>query len=275
MAEERINGTVLTIFSTASSVGKTLVSINMAAELARTEAMVCLVDLDLQFGDVRNYLQLESTRTIADVQQAINVQGENCPVEEFISVYAFEETVFHVIPSPLKLEEAYNMSDKVIQTAIRRLRSMYDFVIIDTASMFSTLNLMLLDLSTIVTFLGIMDFIPTIKNMKIGTDTLRSLNYDENKLRIVLNREGSNTRISMKDVEQLLGTPFDFILPNDFRAASKSIQTGVPLVLEDDGTELSAKLRDLVYSYTNRAAKHSSSVGNSSDNSGWFRRLFR
>jgi len=275
LAEERINGTVLTIFSTASAVGKTLISINMAAELARTEAQVCLVDLDLQFGDVCNYLQLKPEKTIADVQQAINVQGEDCPVEEFIQPYSYEETVFYVLPAPLKLEEAYNMSDKSIKTALRRLRSMFDFVIIDTTSMFSTLNLMLLDISTIVTFLGIVDFIPTIKNMKIGTDTLRSLNYDENKLRIVLNRSDAKTRIGMKDVERLLGTPFDFVLPNDFRAASKSIQTGVPLVLEDDGTELSQSLRELVYSYTNRAAAVDSGAKASQSGGGWFSRLFR
>ncbi len=276
MAEDRINGTVLTIFSTASAVGKTLVSINMAAELARTEAQVCLVDLDLQFGDVCNYLQLKPQKTIADVQQAINVQGDQCPVEEFILPYNYEDTVFYVLPAPLKLEEAYNMSDKAIKTALNRLRSMFDFVIIDTTSMFSTLNLMLLDISTIVTFLGIVDFIPTIKNMKIGTDTLRSLNYDENKLRIVLNRSDSKTRIGMKDVERLLGTPFDFVLPNDFRAANKSIQTGVPLVLENDGTALSQELKELVYSYTNRVSQNMGSDRSmSSQSGGWFSKLFR
>lgn len=273
MAEERINGTVLTIFSTASAVGKTVLSINMAAELARTEAQVCLVDLDLQFGDVCNYLQLKPEKTIADVQQAINVQGDDCPVEEFIMPYAYEETVFYVLPAPLKLEEAYNMSDKAIKTALRRLQSMFDFVIVDTTSMFSTLNLMLLDVSTIVTFLGIVDFIPTIKNMKIGNDTLRSLNYDENKLRIVLNRSDAKTRIGMKDVERLLGVPFDFVLPNDFRAASKSIKTGVPLVLDDDRTELAQSLRELVYSYTNRTAGELHSEEKSSGG-GWFSRLF-
>ena len=273
MADERINGTVLTIFSTASAVGKTIVSINMAAELARTDAQVCLVDLDLQFGDVCNYLQLKPEKTIADVQQAINVQGDECQVEEYIMPYAHDETVFYVLPAPLKLEEAYNMSDKAIRTALQRLRSVFDFVIIDTTSMFSTLNLMLLDISTIVTFLGIVDFIPTIKNMKIGNDTLRNLNYDENKLRIVLNRSDAKTRIGVKDVERLLGVPFDFVLPNDFRSASKSIQTGVPLVLEDYDTELSKSLRNLVYSYTNRSAGEIHSEGKSSGG-GWFSRFF-
>ena len=53
--EERLDeqvrrGSVITVFSTASAVGKTLVAINMAAELARLGHKVCLVDVDLQFG---------------------------------------------------------------------------------------------------------------------------------------------------------------------------------------------------------------------------------
>ena len=56
--QETINGAIITYFSTASAVGKTLVSINSAAELAREGYRVCLVDFDLQFGDVCNYLQL-------------------------------------------------------------------------------------------------------------------------------------------------------------------------------------------------------------------------
>ena len=45
-------GTIITVFSTAYAVGKTLIAINMAAELAKSRHTVCLIDLDLQFGDV-------------------------------------------------------------------------------------------------------------------------------------------------------------------------------------------------------------------------------
>ena len=48
--EQGRRGSVITVFSTASAVGKTLVAINMAAELARLGHKVCLVDVDLQFA---------------------------------------------------------------------------------------------------------------------------------------------------------------------------------------------------------------------------------
>lgn len=66
MAEEKISGVVITFFSTASAVGKTLISINMASELARQGYRVCLVDYDLQFGDVANYLKLPVEHSVYD-----------------------------------------------------------------------------------------------------------------------------------------------------------------------------------------------------------------
>ena len=278
--DKSINGVVMTFFSTASAVGKTLISCNMASELARQGRRVCLIDFDLQFGDVCNYLQLLPENTMADVQKALTVQGNACHVEEFLTPYEYNDTVFYVLAAPKKLEEAYNIKKDYAVQAVKQLQAKFDYVIVDTTSMFSVLNLALLDLSTIVTFLGIVDFIPTIKNMKIGSDTLNDLNYDKNKIRLVLNRSNAKTRISIDDVEKLLGEKFYHILPNDFRAASQSIKEGIPLVLKNDTTALSEALCDLVARYTNSGGYNETDKADmvddvSDDGDGsWLHRLF-
>lgn len=276
--DKSINGVVMTFFSTASAVGKTLISCNMASELARQGRRVCLIDFDLQFGDVCNYLQLLPENTMADVQKALTVQGNACHVEEFLTPYEYNDTVFYVLAAPKKLEEAYNIKKDYAVQAVKQLQAKFDYVIVDTTSMFSVLNLALLDLSTIVTFLGIVDFIPTIKNMKIGSDTLNDLNYDKNKIRLVLNRSNAKTRISIDDVERLLGEKFYHILPNDFRAASQSIKEGIPLVLKNDTTAISEALCDLVARYTNSGGYNETDkadiVDDVSGDGSWLHRLF-
>ena len=273
-AAKEINGVVITFFSTASAVGKTLISCNMASELARQGRRVCLVDFNLQFGDVANYLQLLPDRTMADVQQTMTMQGNACHVEEYLTPYEYEGIVFYVLAAPKQLDEAYNIKTEYAVQAIKQLRTKFDYVIIDTTSMFSVLNLAMLDLSTIVTFLGIVDFIPTIKNMKIGTDTLKNLNYDKNKIRLVLNRSNAKTRISIDDVEKLLGEEFYHILPNDFQAASQSIKEGIPLVLRQVNTGLSEALRDLVIRYTNQGMTESVESDNQGAEDSWLSRIF-
>ena len=56
---------IISVFSTTPGIGKTIVAINLAAGLAHEGYRVCLADLDLQFGDVLNYLKLNSVNTVA------------------------------------------------------------------------------------------------------------------------------------------------------------------------------------------------------------------
>ena len=281
MSEENISGVVITFFSTASSVGKTLISVNMASELARQGYRVCLVDYDLQFGDVANYLHIQVERSVKDVLETMNSRPD-VPLQDCLTQYRYGMISFDVVPAPEFLDEAYNISADDCRRLIEKLRLLYDYVIIDTTSMFSVLNLAMLDLSTIVTFLGVVDFIPTIKNMKIGNDTLRTLNYDTNKIRLVLNRSDAKTRISMEDVEQLLGGGFYHILPNDFKAASESIVTGIPLVLGGSDSVLATEIRKLISRYTNRAYEEDAGLSAFDDkeetgrrkSGGWFSKLF-
>jgi pilus assembly protein CpaE len=66
-AEKRAQGVVVTVFSAKGGCGKTTVATNLAAALAdRGRRRVCLVDLDLAFGDVAIALQLFPAHTIAD-----------------------------------------------------------------------------------------------------------------------------------------------------------------------------------------------------------------
>ena len=145
----------------------------------------------------------------------------------------------------------------------------YDYLIIDTTSTFSALNLSLMDLSTVIDFIGIVDFIPTIKNMKRGSDALKELGYDDNKIRYVLNRSNARTRINVKDVEAILGHQFHYVIPNDFQTAAESIKTGVPLVLSAKDTPLAKGIRTMVDTY-----EEDSASPQKSQEGGWLSRLF-
>lgn len=268
-----VSGAVITFFSTASAVGKTLLSCNMASELARQGARVALVDFDLQFGDICNYLHLEPQQTVADAERSVELMGDAFDVREFLTPYRYGGVEFVVLAAPKQLSEAYNLRTPILRQLIERLRVLYDYVILDTTSMFSELNVAMLDLSTIVTFLGVVDFIPTIKNMKIGSETLKTLGYQE-KIRLVLNRSNAKTHISLDDVESILGQPFYHILPNDFQAASQSIRDGVPLVLKSRHTDLSEALRDLVARYTNRPQDVAFDEEAGPEETSWFDKIF-
>lgn len=272
MEEEIRSGIIMTVFSTASAVGKTLLSINMAAELAKNGYRVCVVDLDLQFGDICNYLHLLPQKTIYEAQKTAENAGEELACSEYMTTYEYEGTIFDVLAAPLKMEEAYNISTQAVIAVLSGIRGQYDYIVLDTTATFSDLNLAVMDLSTMITFVGIVDFIPTIKNMKVGYDTMRSIGYEKNKIRFVLNRSNSKTHIELQDVEQLLEERFYHILPNDFLTAIDSIHQGIPLVIGDERTALSRGMQELIEKYTNRNQEKSKKKNASLS---WVKRLFK
>ena len=242
---------VITVFSTASGIGKTFLAINIAAELARQGDSVCLVDMDLQFGDVCNYLKLTPKATLYDAQLALAQPSRRFRAEDYLLTYTHGKTSFAVLPPPQSLLESYNIQSTTVERLVTELNH-FDFIVFDTPKIFSELNLTVLDVSTIITFLCVADFVPAIKNLKTGYDTLHRFNYEDNKIRLVQNRSDSQKLILTEDVETVLGKQFYYNLPNDYMSAKRSIESGCPLVLDNNSTELSNSLRELVARYVNR-----------------------
>ena len=266
------SGVIITVFSTASAVGKTFLATNLAAVLGSAGYRVCLMDLDLQFGDVCNYLAINPEKTLFEAQRDMANDAEGFDPLPYLVDYQCKDTSITVMAAPKLLEEAYNVDTDAVVEVTRKLAKEFDYIVVDMAPAFSELNLAILYITTIVTFVGIVDFIPTIKNMKSGWDTLKMIGYDGNRIRFVLNRGGSQTRIGLDEVEQILGSPFYHILPNDFHMAQQSIKEAGPLVLLHPDTELAEGIRELTAKYTNRDSLNNTQERESSG--GWLSRLF-
>lgn len=217
-------GKIITLFSTASGSGKTTAAINIAAALRKDLFNVCLVDLDVQFNDVCRYLHKSSDKTIYSY---IEDSSELARVNNHITR---SQNCFDILAAPQQLEESYNISAENVEDILGQLRYQYDYVIVDTTTGFGELTLAAIAQTDILLFMGIVDFIPTIKNMNIGLDTLKRIGFEANKIRMVLNRESAKTDISIKDVEGLLGRKFFHTIPNDFESCLNSIKSGVPIV---------------------------------------------
>ncbi len=275
MAEGR-NSVIISIFSTSSGNGKTVTAINLAAGLANEGYAVCLVDLDLQFGDISTYLKLKPKVTITDAQIALENEEEDFDVLSYLTEYSYEDSYgkgveFFVLARPPFIFDAYGIEIPVVEHIINSLK-WFDFVVIDLNAAFSALNLAVLDLSTIINFLGVVDFLPSVKNFKIGYDTLIRFEYEESKIRLVENRSNSQKLITGQDVERLIGTKFYHQLPNDFPSINKSIREGVPLIFSSPDAAITKSFIDLAAKYTNKHVEEETPAAE--EKKGFFQKIF-
>ena len=268
---ERHSSVVIAVFSTSSGIGKTLTAINLAAGFAKEGYHTCLVDLDLQFGDVMSYLHLSSKLTLFDAQKAVLERPEDFDVMEYLTEYRWGNVAFSVLPPPHHIEEAYQVDIAGVEQIIHQL-SWFNFIILDLTAVFSALNLAMLDMSTVINYIGVIDFLPAVKNYKIGYDTLLRFEYEESKIRLIESRADSQRIVRYRDVEQLLGERFYYRIPNDFPSASSSIRMGKPLMFSASGSELDESYQELVRKYTNRPTE-GSGVSLPTAQTGFFSRL--
>lgn len=255
---ERHNSVVIAVFSTSAGIGKTLTAINLAAGFAKEGYHTCLVDLDLQFGDIMSYLRIVSEITLFDAQKAILESPEEFEVMEYLTEYRWGSIAFSVLPPPHHIEEAYQINVESVEQIIRRL-SDFNFIILDLTSVFSALNLAMLDLSTVINYIGSIDFLPAIKNYRIGYDMLLRFEYEESKIRLIESRSTSQKFIRVEDVERLLGGKFYHHLPNDFSSADKSIRMGRSLMFSAPFSDLNKSYQQLVMRYIDRDVDETSS----------------
>ena len=244
---------IIAVFSTSAGCGKTLTAINLAAGLAKEGYQTCLVDLDLQFGDVMGYLNMVSDVTLSDAQAALERDTASFRVEDYLTEYSCGGVSFSILPPPKEINDAYLVNVDTVAEIIQRMDS-FNFIVLDLTSVFSTLNLVMLDMSTIINFIGVADFLPSIKNFKVGYDTLLRFEYEERKICLVENRADDDRYISYRDVEKLLGAQFFHRLPVDSQAITQSIRMGRPLMFSAPLSPLTQSYWQLVGRYTNRNA---------------------
>lgn len=276
MAEGR-SSIIISIFSTGSGIGKTITAINLAAGLAKEGYAICLVDLDLQFGDIVKYLKLEPKYTIADANADFKNDAENFNVKNYLTDYHYKgkggEIQFSVLAPPRMIYDAYRIDVDVVENLIMQL-NYFDFIVLDLSAVFSTLNVAMLDMSTVINFLGVIDFLPSVKNFKIGYDTLVRFEYEGSKIRLVENRANSQKLIDGRDVERLLGETFFHRLPNDFPSVNKSILEGCPLMFVAPDAPLTKSFMALSNEYTSRPGSNQLNPAVPEQSHGFFTRFF-
>lgn len=217
---------VITVFSTKGGSGKSVLATSLAVALARsTDKPVCLVDADLQFGDVAVMLKLAPRHTTADVLPVVD--RLDAPLLDSLLV-THEPTGLKVLPAPLEPAYADQISSTHLTKVIEVLRTFCAYVVVDTPSYFNDVVLGAVEASDKVVLLSGLD-VPNIKNLKVGLQTLRLLETPEDKLLLALNRADSKVKLDVGEVERTLQFKASCLIPSDV-VVPQSINKGETVI---------------------------------------------
>ncbi|MDJ0756093.1 MAG: response regulator [Ardenticatenaceae bacterium] len=219
-------GKILTVFSPKGGAGCTTLAINTAVGLARKGYNTALIDGSLQFGDISVTLNMRPTTTIVDL---IDRLGE---IDKDLarSVLLKHDSGLNVLLAPPRPEMAELILADQMEALLRRLRQLYDFVIVDTPSSLNDVTLTALDVSDRILLVS-QQSLSSLTGTRRFFDLMTELNYDLNKALLIINRVSDKFGISVKDVAEALKRPIVGAIEHDEFTATSAADRGVPLIL--------------------------------------------
>jgi pilus assembly protein CpaE len=232
---------VVAIFSPKGGAGRTTIATNLALALQReTGGRICLVDANLQFGDVGVLLNLNpKNRSVLD---AIN--GGEPDADLLNSVVIDHSAGIRVLLAPPSPEGADLITAVYLRKIVDLLRQSHDWVVVDLPPSLTDHSLGVMDAADQIVVLSALE-ITTIKNVRLFLEVADQLEYDRSKLRLVINRSDSSQGIRISDVEASIRRPIDGTVVSDGRLAVLAVNRGVPFVVSHPDAALSRDITRL------------------------------
>jgi pilus assembly protein CpaE len=231
-------GPVFTIASATGGCGKTFYATNLAFFLTKwTGKRVCIVDLDLQFGEVSTALRLRPKFTIFDALQREG-EAEAADLTTHIEEYTVaHETGVYVLAAPREPSEADRITPPDITKVLEAVRQRFDYVIVDTPPALAETVLVAFDMSDMLYVMATLD-LPSVRNMSVFLSTLDRLRVPTEHVRLILNKAETDVGIDIDQVTKLFPQGFESVLPYA-KEVSRSINLGMPVMAASPAAEIS------------------------------------
>src|SRR4051812_2659409 len=239
---------LIAILGPKGGTGKTLIATNLAVALAQRDANVVLVDLDLQFGDIGLALGLSPESTMYDLMRA----GPPFDHEKLDRHLIRHSSGVKVLIAPTRPDQASAVSIDFLREVYASLRTMCDAVIVDTPPGFTPEVIATIDASSDVCMVAMLDSL-SLKNTKLGLETLDLMGYDTERISLVLNRADSRVGITPDHVSTIVGRGPDISVPSD-REIPRSVNEGTPIVASRQGSGAAKAFRSLADRYAKAPA---------------------
>lgn len=250
----REKGKVIGFVPCKGGSGATFLAANLgyilAAELGKK---VALLDLNLQFGDATLFIwDRLPTTTIADV--ALHISRLDASFLSSSMVHVLPN--FDILAAPESPESSMDVHPEHIEAVLNLALQEYDYVILDLGRNLGAVSVRALDFTDMI-FPVLQVTLPFIRDAKRLLGTLNSLGYQQDKIRLVVNRYERGGDILIGDVESTLGLKVYATVPNSFKAVSASVNQGVPIYRIAAGDSVSKALQKLAHTLVESSAPKS------------------
>jgi pilus assembly protein CpaE len=243
VARAETDGQLICVLGPKGGIGKTLTASNLAVSFADAGHRAAIVDLDLQFGDVGLALGLSPVKTLYDLARSSGAIDEE-KLEAFMVVHA---SGVRALLAPTRPDQASAVTPDFLTTVYSALRAAQDYIVVDTPPGFTPEVIASIDGASEICMVGMLDSL-SLKNTRLGLETLELMGYPSDRIRVVLNRADSRVGITKDDAATIIGREPDILVPSS-RDVVRSVNESVPIALGQPRSDAGRAFRSLAAMY--------------------------
>ena len=201
-------GHLLAFFSAKGGVGSTTLSLHVAETLATLGYRVCVVDMDLQMGSAAYCLNMETSRSIANLARSIR-EG-NDAVADF--PIAQHESGVYVLDQP-DLSEIETLGSEGLPSVLKELKRSFDYVLVDGLRDFGDHALLSMDEADRIVMV-ITQHVPALRCGIRALELFRRLGYAAGRISLLMNQYSDQDGDFLDAVQSAYGRPINWMIPS-------------------------------------------------------------
>lgn len=213
--------------------GATVIAVHTAMRAAtRRGQSVCLVDFDLQAGDVRLLLDLSHRRSVIDL---VDVAGD-------LNVQHLDEALYphrsglRVLLPPPEGERAEEVDAPAARAILGGIRSRFDVVIVDVGTTVTDAGAVAVEMADDILVVATPD-VPCMRAVNRLLQLWDRLQVRTDGVRVLLNQTSKAMEVQPELAGKVLAAPLlSTSIPAGFKELQPAVNTGAPDRLEDGAT---------------------------------------
>lgn len=230
----RRRGRVVTVAGAKGGVGTTTLATHMAIDQARSheEQLVCLVDVDVEKGDVPALIDVRQSVSIADVAKISSDLNARAVRDAIVE----HENGVHLLLAPVDVREAEHVTAEALRSIFEVLRMDYDVVFVDAGGHVSPSQAALVELADEVLTVVEADAM-TMRAFRRRVLAWEALGVrKEHGLRIVVNKHDRAALFPVTATGRLtVGQVIEEPIPYLPRVVEQATNSRDPLNIKDSG----------------------------------------
>jgi len=240
-------GKIINLMGSKGGVGTTTIAVNLAASLNEVEDVrsVALVDMNLVFGDIVFFLNIEPVFDWGDVAKNISRMDTS-----YLRDVLFKHSSgIYVLPSPRALDGINVVSSEIMERLLSMMQTMFDFIVVDSGQSLDEISLKIIEMSDTTLMISLLT-LPCLAHVKRLYGIFQKLIYQsEEKIKVVVNCYCKKSEISLKDAEDTINKKIFWHIPNDCATTMGAINRGTTLSDIARKAEITKNLRELASSF--------------------------